>query len=220
MIPSLCISLVGEPKSGKTHFAMTFPDPICLFSFDIGAKFVRTKFPDKEIDIRTYPIPIIESAHPKPYAEEFYHQIKEDYTEVTSSGAYKTVVIDTGTALWEIVRHAYTEEKNRKQILRVEYAEPNARMSWFLMQPMVLGVNVVATHYLKDRYVNDANTGEKVLMGFAQTNGIADIIISLDMPLQEVNGVIVKSRFDRTLNGFKTTDPTYDDIIQLHGWED
>lgn len=220
MIPNLFVSVAGEPKTGKTHFALTFPDPLALFSFDLGAEFVASKFPGKQIDIFKYPVPIIDSVHPKPYAEEFYLQIKDDYEKAVTSGVYNTVVIDTATALWEIVRHAYTEEKNRKQIVKVEYAEPNARMSWFLLQPNVAGVNLVATHYLRDRYIDDKNTGQKEQDGFRRTHGLADLVLTTEMLKSVVKGTIFADRYDRELNGYEFDDPTYDDLVAVHGWSE
>ena len=36
-------------------------------------------------------------------------------------------------------------EQDRKNIIRIEYVEPNTRMAWFLMQTQLLGINLVTT---------------------------------------------------------------------------
>jgi len=218
MIPNISISIMGYPKSGKTHMAFSFPEPIALFSFDLGAKFVAGKFPSKQIDIIEYPIPIIDSNPPKPYAEDLYTEVKKDYTRVCKEGKYKTIVIDPATVLWEIVRHGYTEERKRKNILEIEYAEPNARMSWFLMQPIVSGLNLVILSHLRDRYVKGENTGEKELDGFKRTNNIADIVIAIERVKKEFHSTILDCRFDPMLSDEELVNATYEDLITLLGW--
>ena len=61
LAPNILASISAKPKSGKTHLSFTFPEPIKVFSFDLGADYVRTKFPDKQIDIKSFVLPVIES---------------------------------------------------------------------------------------------------------------------------------------------------------------
>ena len=218
MIPHIMVSAMAMPKHGKTHFAMTFPDPIAVFSFDMGADFVRGKFPDKKIDIFKYSIPLEYSGGVHPWAKDLYYKIKDEYIAAVTKGGYKTVVLDPATVLWEIVRHGYAVEEGIKGIKEYRYEEPNSRMTGFLMQPLLVGVNLVTLSHLKSVYVNDANTGEKDLDGFKRTNNIADIVMLLERRSREFFATIMDCRFDPLLNDEELQSPSYDDLIALLGW--
>lgn len=221
--PNLIVSVSSKPKHGKSHLALTFPEPLLVFSFDIGLDPVLKKFPNKAIEVKTYPIPIVDSDPPKPYAEPIWTQFNLDYKEAIESGVYATVVVDTATALWEIVRHAITEERNRKKLLEIEYALPNIKMSGLFAQPRVTGVNLVVTQYLRDRYVNGENTGQLELDGWKRTEGQADIVLEIERITQTskvgkksvMETTIKDNRYDRDLNGIKLIDTTYDEILAL-----
>lgn len=228
MIPNIGVSITGESKAGKTHLSLTFPSPIVIYSFDIrGAEILLTKpeFKDKQIEIKKFMPPIAEALHPEPYAEKFWMEIKKDYKEMMDSGLYKTVVIDPATILWEVIRHSWTEESDRRQLLSRDYGEPNARMTWALMAPLTLGMNVVSTQYLRTKYVDDKATEELELDGFKRTEGLLDVAIGVEMitkkekgkPTSSVVMTIKRNRFDRDLNGFELIDATYSDLISLLG---
>ncbi len=218
MIPNISVSVMALPKQGKTHIACSFPDPIALFSFDLGAKFVCNKFADKIIKVYEYPIPIVDTAKPQPFAEDLYQKVKKDYLEACTSGEFKTIVIDPATVLWEIVRHAYIDELGRKNIKEVEYAEPNSRMSWFLMQPMVSGINLVILSHLRDRYEGGVSTGEKELDGFKRINNIADVVVLLERRKKQFYSKIVDCRFEPQLSDEEFENFTYADLIAVLGW--
>lgn len=218
MIPNIFVSGMAVPKHGKTHFSCSFPAPIALFSFDLGAKFVVTKFPDKKIDVFQYTIPVVDTTKPQAWELDLYKQVRKDFDAACQSKEYKTIVLDPATVLWEIVRHAYMREKNYENMPDLKYVEPNARMSYFLMEPLVMGKNLVSLCHLRDEYLNGDRTGNKEMDGFKRTNNIADIVLLLERRKKEFFGTILDCRFDPQLNDVELQNPTYNDLITLLGW--
>lgn len=80
--PNLAFSLTGRAKSGKNHFAYTFPDPIKVYCFNGGAGFITKRFPKKHIDVMNFTLPIIDD--PKDtslWAEPIWNKFYKDYNE-------------------------------------------------------------------------------------------------------------------------------------------
>lgn len=237
MIPNVLVSISGLPKVGKTYLALTFPEPIKVFSFDVGSDFVRTKFPDKVIDVQNYTLPIVESDDESwalPVWEEFYTQYKKDVEE----GKYQTIVLDTATAVESILRQAILEEfqeskPTKKKLATNEYVARNLRMGALFTRARNNGVNLVTIQYLREQWVrrNGSDkaepTGLLVIDGWNQTEGLADI--NIEMTTREKTVVagskpakktimvttIKSNRFDREQNGQTFEDTTYDEIIAL-----
>ena len=226
LVPNITVSIAGLPKTGKSHLALTFPEPIIVFSFDLGLEPVLAKFEGKKIGVKTYPIPIIDSIHPKPYAKPIWAQFTKDYKEAIWDKAVKTVVIDTGTALYELARHARTEELGQQQLLRHQYGEVYSRMSALYLEPRISGVNLVITHYTKDVYEDEKPTGEVALDGYKRTNGIADLVLTMargqtrdkdGKPKTVALTTITDSRFGFELDGLILENTTYNELISLIG---
>lgn len=223
--PNLVVSISGLPKSGKTHLALTFPDPLLLFSFDIGYEPVLAKFPNKAIEVKTYPIPIIDTVKPKPYAKEIYYQFTDDYHKAVSGGQYKTVVVDTATSLYELGRHCRAEELKQENLLQFQYGEVYARLTAVILQPRLLGVNLVLTHYLREKFVAGEPAGGLELDGFKRTEGLVDLVLEVREGTAQAKGKkqninitwIKNNRYDRDLNGQELTDATYQDLLAVLG---
>ena len=224
-IPNILVSVAAPRKAGKTHFSLTFPAPIYVMSFDIGTQFVVDKFPDKEIVIAQYPTALLaEVSGLVDSCLQSYVQIAADFNKAVG-GNYKTIVIDTGTALWEIVRIAFAEEREEEgkplnpKKGALEYAQPNRRMAAFFAKAQLTGVNLVVNSHLKEQWAGGQPTGELVLSGFGQTEAYSDVCLSMEMKgtKQEVKTIstIIDCRFARELRGETLVDATYNDIIAL-----
>ena len=227
--PNLIVSIAGAPKSGKSHLALTFPDPMLVFSFDIGLEPVLVKFPDKAIEVKTYPIPIVDSVKPRPYAKEIYGQFTKDYKEAIEGGTWKTVVIDTATALYELGRHCRAEELGQENLLQFQYGEVYARLTAVILQPRLNGINLVLTHHLREKYVANEATGAMELDGFKRTEGLVDLVLETRREVRTVvkenkkgrqNYIVTyikDNRYDLDLNGEEVEMATYDDLLALLG---
>ena len=227
MTPNKFVAIAGDPKTGKSHLALTFPDPIIVYSFDIrGTGLIVHKFADKKIEIRQFLPPISATQKPGQDSVDLWEEFKADYSKSIGSGEFNTVVIDPATMLWEIIRNAYTVENERNRLMRRDYGEPNARMLWVLSNPIVVGMNLVTINYLAAVYVDDKDTGEKKLDGFSRTAGLADLVVQTEMKTtggREKKSIVKarldKVRFDRDLTGMELDDPDYDIIMALLGIE-
>jgi len=192
-------------------------------SFDVGARFVIDKhFSDKEITLKEYSLPIVESTNePVTGVEKVWKDIQKDFDTACESGKFKTIVIDTGTALWEIVRYAYKEETSKMKLPPLGYVEPNARFLALFQKARAVGINFVITNHMKDEYANNQPTGEKVLDGFKRTAGYADICLSMTRVGEKKDTKFVATiddcRFDPFLTGEAIDMPDYDTLIAMIG---
>ena len=229
-MPNVLTSISGLPKTGKTYLSMTFPEPIKVYSFDLGADYVRTKFPDKDIEVVNFTLPIIESGDESwalPIWEDFYAQFKKD----VESDKYQTLILDTATAVESILRQAILEEfqENRpekKKLATNEYVARNLRMTALFGRARNSGVNLVTIQYLREQWVKRPGsdraepTGLLIVDGWNQTEGYADI--NIEMTTKEkpnkstvMVATIKSNRFERGMNGKTFEDTTYDEIIAV-----
>jgi len=228
MIPNIIVSISGLPKVGKTHFACTFPDPIKIYSFDLGADFVRGKFPDKDITVVNFSLPIIDDedadAWALPVWEEFYQMYQTDVV----GGTYETLVIDTATALEQVIRQAALEaiqqlKPTKQKLATKDYLVRNLRMKAIFDLAKTNGVNLATIQYMREKWAKRGGempepTGEIVLSGWEQTEGFADI--NIEMVTKFTNKTIMVStlksnRFDRDVSGKTFNDFTYDELVTM-----
>jgi len=198
---------------------MTFPEPIKLFSFDLGAKLVRAKFPDKQIDVVEYDLPVVDSlSGDVPWATPFWQKVRKDIYDAMDSGEYQTIAIDPFSVVWDICRFSFAEEQNRDKLGKArDYGEPNARCRGFFLKASLVGVNLVVTSYLKDEYKEDKQTGNLILDGWKHTIGMVDIHMTLERTGKKNVATIEDSRFGFDLIGHKFEMPTYEDLSILLG---
>lgn len=113
--PFHILSVEGQQKVGKTHLALTAPGPIGIQSLDFGTEGIVEKFEDdKNIIVREYDLSYDFTIATK--GEEAVQQadeIREEYWAPfvrDSEDLFKncrTVVWDTATEVWEMLRLAY-----------------------------------------------------------------------------------------------------------------
>lgn len=135
--------------------------------------------------------------------------------------------MDTGSALWEVIRYAYSEEQGKavgESGRARTYGEPNARAYGIIQQAKLAGVNYVTLHYLKDRWVDDKNTGERELDGWRRTEGMVDVVLEMrketkKSPKGDRQTVfytkIKDTRFGDNLDGVELEMATYDELMAL-----
>jgi len=222
----LVVSIAGDPKTGKSHLMLTFPDPMLVFSFDIGLEPVAKKFPDKKIEVKTYPIPIVDTLKPKPYARAIWNQFVKDFTAAIDSGKYKTIGIDTSTNLYSLAKQCYTEELGQQQLLQFQYGEVYTRLGALYNRARLAGVNLVITHYLADEYINNAATGKQKLDGWKGTEAAVDVALWTRRERRAIAGgdkknfivtTVKDNRFDLDLNEAEFDNLTYADLMLLLG---
>jgi hypothetical protein len=231
LTPNVIFSVSGLPKSGKTHLYMTAPEPIKVYSFDLGADSVRKrKFPNKAIEIHNFYLPIIESEHPQPWAQPVWDEFYSEYKKDVEGGKFKTLAIDTATAVDSILRQAILEEKqegkpNKEKLATNEYVVRNLRMTAIFARARVAGINLFTVQYLMPEWKKNPNsdkaepTGRLVPDGWNQTDGQADVVLRMETKIKAGKSVMVctidANRFERDFNGKSFEDTTFEEIVTL-----
>jgi len=201
----IVLSLEGMDKTGKTHFALTAPDPIALFNFDIGLEGVVHKFADKEIlvsDVR------VAKTGGEDMWEKAWDAFRKMFTDAIRHPDIRTVVIDNGTEMWELLRlarlhkltkvmpHQYTEVNEEfRELMRTEVFESNK--------------NVIFVHKVKQQWVNDKFTGKYERAGFKDIGYLVQLnaLSWWDDDEQEFVMTVVNSRHDPALIGAELRGP-------------
>src|SRR3990172_7569489 len=136
MRPNILVSISALPKVGKNHLAYTAPDPIKVFCFNGGAEFVAKKFPEKQIDISNFTLPIVEDTDQQ-WASPIWAGFREQYQKDVDSKKYATFVLDTSTEIENFCQQAVLEDqqamaagrgKEKSRLATTEYLARNLRM--------------------------------------------------------------------------------------------
>ena len=152
----LVASVSGKPKTGKTHFALTAPEPIFFINVDIGTEGVLDKFQAEGKKIYIYDVRVPKIASKDIYVP-MWENLKNIFKKVFQVGA-GTMIADTDTEVYELARLAkfgkltqvmpqhYTEVNNEfREVLRLAYDSP---------------MNAIFIHKMKPVYIQSQRTGE------------------------------------------------------------
>jgi hypothetical protein len=106
----LILSTSAHDKCGKTHFATTAPGPIFYLNTDQGDEGVLDKciaqHKNKVIFKKDLFVPRGKKESKQAVYEKLWTEFIEVWEAVCDSGKFRTVVIDTGTDLWTLIRLA------------------------------------------------------------------------------------------------------------------
>lgn len=252
----MIFSIWGEDKSCKSTLALTFPKPLVVMELDIGG-FARAiyrfqdQFDSGLIRYEAYPFPFqIGKLDPETLTvrqSKIVVGMKELFYKFTASffkhleDDTKTIVIDTGTLLYDLVCSGYLQEKQEIQFdaignllpnerLRVsltplEYREPYLRMRGFVYQAKARNKHLVITHHATDEYgpvlqkdgsVAEARTGKRTRHGWQQLGDSADVMVHTfwDNKTSKPLCTIELAEI-KQLEGMVFEEPTYDKINEV-----
>lgn len=215
----------GEDKSCKSTLALSFSKPLVHMEFDIGGfRRAERNIGDLHIKdwteqglIKTEPYiipfqlgsidPITNIIRPSKIVvgmRELFYQFAGGFIKHLNDPEIKTIVVDTGTLLYETTCMGYIQEKQEMQLplrpdgmgkdgkplrtslLPVEYREPYIRMRGFIYQAKAHDKNLVMTHHATDEYgmvrlkdggLGEGKTGKRMLHGWGQLGDGADIMV-------------------------------------------
>ncbi len=229
----MIIGIWGDDKTCKTTFALTAPKKLAHMEFDIGG-YDRAKHRFKEAistgDIITeYENEELRFIMPFQFNDmaelnlvrpskiivgmkELFFKFLAQYMKLLTDPEIATVVIDTGTLLWEVCTSSVLQEKQELQFtadgnlkpgqqLRTslntfEYREPNIRMRGIMYQAKANRTNLIITHHSADQYgpvqrkgeITEEKTGKKERKGWNTLGDSADVIIHTDIVWEDVDG--------------------------------
>lgn len=196
----LIASLSGREKTGKTHFALTAPEPIFFINVDIGTEGVVNKFQDAGKKIYIYDLRVPKTASKDIYVP-MWENLKTIFSRVYSlkSG---TVIVDTDTETYELARLAKFGKLS--QIMPQHYTEVNSEYREVLRQAYDSPMNSVFIHKMKPKYVNNARTSEYEPSGFGdmEYNSQINLICYRDDSSEDKFSVFIKDcRTNPNVNG-------------------
>jgi len=240
MLPSIT-TIYGEPGTIKSSLAITWPRPMAFYNLEGGggrAWNYKAGIDDGSIIERTFTLPHRSMT-------ERYEKLSgyvEAWKALTSMMEHdlaqcNTIVWDTGTVVWALDRDAYLQQlqvdsPGRKQLLQIEFGEPNRRITELFNLARAFQTNLVVTHHETDEYtqlrdplgrpiVDENNkpisvpTGKKIPEGFKHTVGLSDWVLrsSFKDEKSSLPGVptmtVEKSGYGLYMRGKNIEWPTY-----------
>lgn len=184
---NLIVAISGHDKTGKTHFCMTAPDPIVVFSLDLGLRSMVEKFKKagKKIYHKEYVLDLAVDAGPDDTQKEakvIWDQMRSDFEQIPTLNP-RTVVVDSATEMWEIARLAafgsllqiqpwFYPKLNTifRRVLRV--ADRHPEVNFIYTQKMAeIWDEKVDSHGKRQSY----NTGEHKPAGFKDMKYVAQV---------------------------------------------
>jgi hypothetical protein len=153
----LILSIEALEGAGKTRFTLTAPAPIAFINFDYGLEGVIEGYQSaKAIYVATVKLnfaggrdQIIAAA------EAELSKVETNYQ--TALKQARTIVIDTGSELWELLRLAAFGKLDK--VMPHQYAEVNQQMTRLIKLAYDSEANLLVTHRLKEQWINDKRTG-------------------------------------------------------------
>ena len=187
IIARLICAVAAREKQGKTHFSLTAPGPIVHFNADIGLEGVVHKFlkEGKEILVYNIPMPQTDNKNVEKEAAKIWEDLDKAVDSVLDNPAVRTIVFDTATEIWEIVRLAYFGKLS--EIKPHHYSGVNAEFRRFLKKAYKTDKNLILIQKMKAEYVNNNRTGEWEMAGFSDTPFIVQAVIHpfrVDKPMK------------------------------------
>lgn len=175
--PRLVAAVAAREKQGKTHLSLTAPDPIIHFNADIGLEGVVHKFLNagKQILVYNIPIPEMDKKNVDKEAGKIWDDMSAAMDVALSNPAVRTIILDTATEVWEIVRLAYFGKLT--EIKPHHYSGVNAEFRTFLKKVYKTDKNLILIQKMKAEYVDNKRTGDWEMAGFSDTPFIAQVVL-------------------------------------------
>lgn len=215
----LIVSVEGPEKSGKNHFAFTFPGTIAFHSTDHGDEGMIEKFVrgdgvgQRKIKKASYRVDVPEGADEKATSkacEPVWSAFRTNYR--VGLGTCRSTVVDTGTDIYELIRMTYFGKL--QQVMAHHYAPVNTEMKDLFHEAYSSDGNLCILHRVKDEYLTKVNvagkevankTGQKVMAGFAQTKFETQVHLRTYKEDGEFCAEIVTCRQNPEVEGFVLT---------------
>jgi len=177
---NLLAGIYGDIKSGKTTWALTAPKPIFYLDFDLSFDRAIWRLPythklidniselgpalSSGVDIvrKIYPVPIKWPGQASLGNLQLWdNTIVPDFMAIYNEPRVVSIVIDTGTLMWNVDHQAHLERvsvgKSRTSLLPVEYARPNADMRALIGAARHMQRNLIMIHHVGGVYETRAH---------------------------------------------------------------
>jgi len=214
------VMLYGERKTGKTTFALSAPKPMVVLDFELGIDGVEKRYIQDEDKITVHSLvsqAVIDKRKNLTVAKEFWKEIQEIYNDALEDPGVASIVLDTGSSVWDACRHCYLaelkeKEPSRVQLTPVEYTEPNRRMKNFIIQSRLHNKVLVITHHTKEEYVKNEPTGNYTWDGFKHAGDLCDVVLYFRKKDRKPYVMVEDCRLSMMAEGLEREAPTYQSI--------
>lgn len=177
----LIMRVGGLEKNGKTHFGFTAPGPLAIFLLDKGShegvidKFIGSK------EISVVPLTAVKSTvmndvdqdEVKRANEKLWQDFLRLYYKVITGNEYRSIIIDTETQLYEIVRLAKFGKLT--QVKSHHYTLVNDEYRAFVDEAFNQDKNVIFLDKMRKQYVAKEGKDEGQWNGKHEDAGWGDI---------------------------------------------
>lgn len=206
IIPRVVACTHGQEKSGKNTWALSAPGPIVVIGLDANTEVscARAARGGKEIillDKFKPPKEIKGKTDLQARAKKVLGELEAAVAAIVKHALPRTLFIDTGTELYELVRLALLGKLTK--VMPHNYAEVNTYMRVFLQDLMENEkLNIIITHKVKKEYgtMTDANgakkeawTGKYEMAGFADYLFQANLTAVHEFASKKVKGEIANT---------------------------
>jgi hypothetical protein len=192
----LIIGVDGRERTGKTTFGLSAPGPIAFFPLDPGREGVLEKYLDEKKvylpkngkgEIETYNY---RDATNQAEWAAIWERLKASWLVAIESKEVRTLVVDTATEMWELVRLARFGKL--LQVMPHHYGPVNAEFRNIIKKVYDTDKNLILIHKLKDEYVNDKTTGRMKRSGFGDTGYLVQINLTLGWNQEDGFTMVIK----------------------------
>jgi hypothetical protein len=203
--PRLIIAAEGNPKEGKTHFALTMPGPIAYLNLDkMSREDVLEKFSQKEVYDKDYHVP---PDADQPQYVQAVNDLASDLKKLAAATTVRSIVVDTGSDLYRYVQFAKFGKAT--SIPPFRYGEINLWFQNNITAPYFgSDKNMLVVYKLKKEYKQvgekDMWTGDYERSGFRDSNFDSQINIRLErtaLPEAHFRAVVLNSSQNAALLG-------------------
>lgn len=224
----LVAGIWGNPGRGKTHLALTFPEPIYFFNFDQGVTELLSKpeFRDKDIRVATYVLPEEKEKDDYPAYLAKLIEFHNDFNEALANVGSGTIVMDTASqahTLIQFVKLTYAVEKRKTaknpnpEARPFDYGDANMfegnLLRRILGQPQANAALIVRAKEVWNE--SGAPTGQFTPDGFKELPSIVQVMLetrrSNDGPYVRIG----KCRADMSLEGLEVEGADYSVLCDL-----
>jgi hypothetical protein len=204
--PRRCVlmHLYGETNCGKTSLALTAPGPIALIHAAEKIDGIVQKQIALGKDIRLYDFSGIYGGTAEEIAAEASASFRALKAAIEDSwGWARTVVIDTHTEMWELIRLARFGKLS--QVMPHHYGPVNAEwLGIFKAFRRQANTNLIIIGHMRERYRNDKPTGIMEPAGQKQMSYLADVILKMGRNKQlDFTGLMEKAWWNATIEGLE-----------------
>lgn len=187
----LVMTCEGETGVGKSDFFIrSAPDPLLVINLDRNLKGMIEKYADRDILVKHIRMPKFDKKQKGPEQQardmDLLQEILDLYMDALECGDFKSIMIDTGDALYELARRGILggglEFGDAK---RTDFAPVNAFMKAFFDEAKSNPVNFLMTLHMKDEYKGANSTGNRTRSGWKGSIQCSQCHVALSKDMSE-----------------------------------